>query len=215
MFNIANVYQNKLKDYKQAISVYESLIKRYPDNTFLLLTYYRLYSLNKDLEFFEKSDYYKKLIINKFPESNYAKVLINPNFFKELQKKQNQINFIYSSTYKYYQNSLITDFIRIKLSFGISKHNNVTYVGYNNIEKTCNYSIYLNNSNKLISKISLNVGKIIVDSSKIKLPKNFKYVIRKDKYLIIEMLLIPGKISDEILKTFIDTCQNIKMLNCE
>ncbi|RLD64117.1 MAG: hypothetical protein DRJ01_01770 [Bacteroidetes bacterium] len=104
LFNIANVYQNKLKDYKQAISVYESLIKRFPDNTFLLLTYYRLYSLNKDLEFFEKSDYYKKLIINKFPESNYAKVLINPNFFKELQKKQNQINFIYSSTYKYYQN---------------------------------------------------------------------------------------------------------------
>ncbi|MCK5822472.1 MAG: tetratricopeptide repeat protein [Bacteroidales bacterium] len=104
LFNIANVYQDKLHDYNQAINVYESLIKKFPENDFLLLTYYRLYSLNKDLNNIEKTDYYKNLIIKNFPESNYAKVLINPSFFKELQKKQNQINLIYSATYKYYQN---------------------------------------------------------------------------------------------------------------
>ncbi len=105
LFNIANIYQDKLKDYNQAISVYEDLIQKFPDNKFLLLTYYRLYSLNKNLNNVEKTNYYKNLIIEKFPETNYAKVLINPNFFKELQKKQNQINFLYSATYKYYLNN--------------------------------------------------------------------------------------------------------------
>ncbi|MBE9467903.1 MAG: tetratricopeptide repeat protein [Bacteroidetes bacterium] len=105
LFNIANVYQNKLYDYNQAIIVYESLIEKFPENNYLLVTYYRLYSLNKNLENIEKSNYYKNIIIDNFSESNYAKVLINPDFFKELQKKKNKINFIYSATYKYYQNN--------------------------------------------------------------------------------------------------------------
>ncbi len=105
LFNIANIYQDKLQNYKKAISVYENLIKQFPKNKFLLQTYYKLYSLNKNTNNIDKSNYYKNLIITKFPESNYAKVLINPNYFKELQKKQNKINFLYSATYKYYLNN--------------------------------------------------------------------------------------------------------------
>ena len=33
----------------------------------------------------DKSDYYKNLIVNKFPDSKYAQYLVNPNYFIELE----------------------------------------------------------------------------------------------------------------------------------
>ena len=48
----------------------------------------------------EKADYYKNLIISKFPDSKYAKYLLNPNYFIELEAKADSMNRLYQKAFQ-------------------------------------------------------------------------------------------------------------------
>jgi len=62
---------------------------------------YKLYLLTKD---YKKAEEYKNKVITEFPTSDYAKVLSNPDYFKELERTENQVKFVYQATYKYFLN---------------------------------------------------------------------------------------------------------------
>jgi hypothetical protein len=51
----------------------------------------------------EKSQYYRNLIIDRFPTSRYARYLQNPNFFAELEAQLDSINRIYQNTFRDYK----------------------------------------------------------------------------------------------------------------
>lgn len=102
LFNIGSIYKDKFSDYKKAIDAYEDLNKRYPNNDYLLISYYNLYLLNKLINNQAKMDNYKDLIISNFPETNYAKLLQNPNYVQELQLKRQKDEQFYVDTYDKY-----------------------------------------------------------------------------------------------------------------
>ncbi|NOR86438.1 MAG: hypothetical protein GQ527_02395, partial [Bacteroidales bacterium] len=56
----------------------------------------------------EKADYYKDLIIGDYPDSDYAKLLLDPEYFKELEKKSNYLTNLYEKTYKAYEKGQYT-----------------------------------------------------------------------------------------------------------
>jgi len=93
-FEIAGFYQQVLEDQQEAIKIYEILLSRYPQNNHLEAVYYSLYldyaNLNK-----EKSEYYKNLILSKYPNSVYAKTILDPNF----SAKQNALDEVVNKTY--------------------------------------------------------------------------------------------------------------------
>lgn len=93
------IYVEGLNDYENSIESFETLLARYPDNKFKVQTYYKLCQLYKDLENQPKSDYYKNLILNGFPESDYAKLLVNPNYYKEIISKQSEVQRLYEATF--------------------------------------------------------------------------------------------------------------------
>ena len=98
-FEAGNIYKNDLEDYKQAESMYKDLNRRFPDNKYYVAAYYELYKLcqqNQDASCAEK---YKNIIIGNHPESLYAKVLKNPNYFKELEAEQKKVSNLYEDTY--------------------------------------------------------------------------------------------------------------------
>ena len=47
----------------------------------------------------EKADYYKNLIVSKFPDTKYAKYLLNPNYFIELEAKTDSTNRLYQQAF--------------------------------------------------------------------------------------------------------------------
>jgi hypothetical protein len=49
------------------------------------------------------ADYYKNLIINQFPQSMYAKVLSDPDYFKELEAEDKAVRLYYEQTYELYR----------------------------------------------------------------------------------------------------------------
>lgn len=102
LFNMGRVYKDRFNDYPKAIAAYEELNKRYPNNEHLLLTYYNLYLLNKIVGNHSQEQKYKDLVISKFPETNFAKVLVNPNYANELEQKRRQDEQLYVQAYDDY-----------------------------------------------------------------------------------------------------------------
>lgn len=105
LFNVGRVYKERFSDFSRAIDAYEELNKRFPDNEFLLLAYYNLYLLNKLIGNAQEEDKYKNLVISEFPQTNYAKLLQNPNYVQELENKRKQDEQLYMDTYDNYMNS--------------------------------------------------------------------------------------------------------------
>ena len=65
---------------------FETLLERFPETDRLLFAYYNLYQIFTKSGEPERIEYYKNLILNKFPESRSAKIISNPNYFKEIEE---------------------------------------------------------------------------------------------------------------------------------
>lgn len=103
-YDIATLYKEKFTDFPLSIDAYLDLLKKYPDTEHKLLTYYNLYKLYFLSKDYKKAEEYKNLVINNYPDSEYAKVLNDPEYFKQLEKIENQVKFIYKATYQYFIN---------------------------------------------------------------------------------------------------------------
>jgi len=102
-FSLGMIYQDKLENLPKAAESFENLLSRFPESEYRLMTYYHLFRLYTNLENPDSAVYYKALIINDFPESDYALLLLDPDYFKELEARKNRAMTLYSETYNHYQ----------------------------------------------------------------------------------------------------------------
>ncbi len=103
-YEIAMFYKDKLNDDKAAIEELEQLLKEYTLNDLKVAElYYQLYRLYEEIDA-SKSEQYRNLIIKHFPESVYAKALINPDFGKEKEAALARLNKLYEDAYLSYTN---------------------------------------------------------------------------------------------------------------
>jgi tetratricopeptide (TPR) repeat protein len=103
LFNLGLIYKDKLENLPKSAESFETLLLRFPETEHLLITYYNLFRLYSSLENQDSADHYKELIIRDFPESDYALLLTNPDYFKELEARKNRALTLYSETYDQYQ----------------------------------------------------------------------------------------------------------------
>ena len=100
--DMANFYRDILDDKNEAIANYITLLNRYPDNEGNAGVYYNLYRLyfdsNKQL-----SDTYKNKLISAFPESIFAKVILDPDYANKLNDKDAQFKNAYNNLFDLYQ----------------------------------------------------------------------------------------------------------------
>ncbi|MBI9068081.1 MAG: tetratricopeptide repeat protein [Salinivirgaceae bacterium] len=103
-FDIATIYKERFGDFDLSIKSYLSLLEEFPETEYRLSSYYNLYKLYLLNKEYDQAESYKQKIIAEYPDSEYTKVLSNPNYFKELEKIENQVKFMYQATYKYFIN---------------------------------------------------------------------------------------------------------------
>ncbi|MBN3035293.1 MAG: tetratricopeptide repeat protein [Bacteroidales bacterium] len=103
LYNIGLIYKDRLVDLIRAAETLEKLIERFPDTPHLLLSYYYLYLIYTDLPDPQQAELYKSLIVKEFPDSDYARLLTDPDFFRELAEKENEVARLYASTYQAYE----------------------------------------------------------------------------------------------------------------
>ncbi|MCX6244744.1 MAG: tetratricopeptide repeat protein [Bacteroidetes bacterium] len=103
-YNLGFVYVEGLNDYEHAIDAFQTLNTRFPENKYMVPSYYELYILYKTLENQPESNNYKNIILTRYPETDFAKLLVNPDYYKEAQSKRKEVMSLYDDTYKAFTN---------------------------------------------------------------------------------------------------------------
>jgi tetratricopeptide (TPR) repeat protein len=101
-YNAGNIYKEQLMNNQKSVETLEELLKRYPDNKYLLSTYYQLYRTYLTMKNQSKSDYYKELLLSKYPDSEYAKIIKNPDYAKDVNASKSLVERFYTETYQLY-----------------------------------------------------------------------------------------------------------------
>lgn len=99
LYTIGEIYNQELKDYDKATIAYEDLISRYPTYENRLSVYYKLYTIGRQTENIAMVSKYQQKITNEFPESNYALVLSDPNYFKKIEEQKKKQDELYVQIY--------------------------------------------------------------------------------------------------------------------
>lgn len=81
-FRLGDIYYFDLQEKENAVASYETLLKRYPTTAYYPESLYKLYLIYKDSDP-AKANVYAAQLKEKFPESTFAKILINPNYLQE------------------------------------------------------------------------------------------------------------------------------------
>ena len=102
-FNMGRVYRDGLRDYPESVDALETLNMRFPANEHELQSFYYLYRDYTDLRDAAQAQNYKSLIIARYPESDYAKVMSDPEYFNKLASEKSKVETLYEDTYKAYE----------------------------------------------------------------------------------------------------------------
>ena len=125
-YALAVIYKERMEDNEKAIETLETMNKRFADNKYQLSAYYRLYRMCEDIKDYTKSDYYKNLILDNFPDSDYAKLIEDPEYFKRASQKDREAEEFYTKTYGYYERGFYTQ-AGIDAETGIVKYGNTEF----------------------------------------------------------------------------------------
>lgn len=100
-FEMANFYRDVLEDKKEAIATYETLLSRFPQSSDKPSIYYNLYRLYADIDATKSNDY-KTRLLKEYPESVFAKVILDPDYARKLADVDAVFNGFYNEVYDQY-----------------------------------------------------------------------------------------------------------------
>jgi tetratricopeptide (TPR) repeat protein len=104
MFALGGLYRDRLHMNEQAIEMLETLNRRFPGNKHELDSWYFLYLAHSDLRNISKAKSYYDKIISKYPDSNYAGVLQDPNYLENSKEAERKLTRYYDETYAEFTN---------------------------------------------------------------------------------------------------------------
>ncbi|WP_374950507.1 tetratricopeptide repeat protein [Mucilaginibacter sp.] len=99
--DIANFYRDVLVDKKEAIAAYELILARFPDNPNKPAIYYNLYRLYSELNA-AQSDKFKNLVLSQYPETPFAKTILDPEYSRRLNDEDTEFSSLYNKVYDLY-----------------------------------------------------------------------------------------------------------------
>ncbi len=104
-YQLGVIYKEKFKEYQLAKNKFENLLESNPEERLILPSIYNLYLIAKDMNDSSEMNRWKNKILNEHPDSEYAKLLLNPDALKN--SENNPLN-IYKRLYKAYENRQYT-----------------------------------------------------------------------------------------------------------
>lgn len=103
LYQAGFIYKEELKLNKKARQVFEDFTKRTDNHPQELQVYFQLYQLYNEKTEADQKNKYKNLIINNYPDTDYAMLVQDPNYYVEMEKKQNYFNEQYKRTYQAFE----------------------------------------------------------------------------------------------------------------
>ncbi len=112
-YRAGELYLYKFDDPDKALACFGEFIKRYPESHNVALVYYLAYKSALQADKTETADAYRKELIGKFPESDFAKGLQDPEYFRKVDNEVKVIEKLYAEAYDRYQQVYYQDALRI------------------------------------------------------------------------------------------------------
>ncbi len=88
LFDAGRIYRTDFNDYPRSIETLEALNRRFVGSIYELPALFELYQLYKQSDDTPKTVEYKEKIIKGYPESKYARYLLDPNYFIQLEERK-------------------------------------------------------------------------------------------------------------------------------
>ncbi len=103
LFALGRLYREKLSKNEKAVETLETLLKKYPKTKNELDAWYYLYLAHTDLKQTSAAKAYYAKIIEKYPNTTYARVLQDPNFLAASKEEERKLILYYNETFFNFQ----------------------------------------------------------------------------------------------------------------
>ncbi len=98
LFEVGYIYRDLLENLPKACESFESLYKRFPDGEYTQPCAYLLYVLYTELKN-PKAETYKQLILTKYADTDYAKLINDPKYYEKLKAREMEFENRYAEVY--------------------------------------------------------------------------------------------------------------------
>lgn len=102
LLKAGKAYAQSINDTLKGTETYESLITRYPASPDIPEALYDLYRLNENGNK-TKSETYRQRLIEKYPDSEFARILSDPDYFRNKMAALNLTEQLYEKAYELYK----------------------------------------------------------------------------------------------------------------
>jgi TolA-binding protein len=103
LYNMGIIYKENLLDYQESINAFEELLSRYPGGKYTAPVMYNLHDLYNNIQKPDRSEFYKRQLLTRYPDSHYSKLLNNPNYIEELEAEEQKVVKTYEHLFTAYQ----------------------------------------------------------------------------------------------------------------
>lgn len=105
LFNMGFIFKDKMEDYPMAIQTFEEFEKRFPSDERVMESIYQRLLVSAKTKDNDSEEKYRLQLLSRYPNSNYAKMLSQPNFIATLSSMYKEQDSIYNQTYTAYTQS--------------------------------------------------------------------------------------------------------------
>ncbi len=137
LYSLGFIYKEQLDIEQASVESFEKLLARYPDNKYQLPCYYQLYRLYKSLGDEDKANTYKNLILSKYPDSDYAEIIKNPNAISKKTSEKQKVDLLYEEAFEAYKSNNCTPCLSICNSANQLYPNNYLQAKFEYITALC------------------------------------------------------------------------------
>ncbi|MBK9671215.1 MAG: tetratricopeptide repeat protein [Bacteroidetes bacterium] len=98
-YDMASIYRDQLFFNDKSILAYEELLRRFPENRYKLSCYFQLFQAYTQAEDEPNALKYKNILLNDYPNSDYALLIKDPNYGKNKAFSKSEATKYYEQTY--------------------------------------------------------------------------------------------------------------------
>ncbi len=99
MYTLAVTYRERLQRPELAVQLLEDLVRRFPRSTKEIEALYSLILAYGEMGNKDKEEEYRNLLIDRYPQSKFAKIVQDPDFINTLQEEEQKLENHYRKAY--------------------------------------------------------------------------------------------------------------------
>jgi hypothetical protein len=105
LYELGSIYKEKILDFPKSVEAYEELETRCPKNhiDYFPVVYFQLYNLYKAMNKEEQMNKNKDIILTKYPNSDYAAIILDPEAFAAKNESNDAASPAYTAAYNMYK----------------------------------------------------------------------------------------------------------------